>query len=315
MFKWSDTQNLSARPRAHELADFAELECWQNRRISRTDLIDLLSLGAVNEGSDAGPGKGTALEAIVLDAFGNLGHRAGACREGYPFQLDLQGYALSFNQLALNHRYVVYQYLLLATRLDMRSNRMHAGLDGALLFEELAAEAAREYLGARAESLVFGTAAEEGNFQAKVNELCRLIKEGGGFVERDATPSRPRDGKLDVVAWKHFTDGLAGKLIVFGQCKTGTNYSDTLTQLNPTAFYQKWFRDALVVTPVRTFFIAEALPSDQRYNASSDAGILFDRCRIVDFCDNVDKDVLSKVTAWTIAAAKANGLPEPLGEA
>lgn len=315
MFKWPDTQTLSARPQAHELADYAELECWKYRRLSQTDLAELLIRGAESDGADAGPGRGTIAETVIVDAFENLEHRAGACREGYPFKLDAEGYTLSLNPLASNRRRVIYQYLLLATRLDMRSNRKHVSLDGTLLFEELAAEAAREYLGARAESLVFGTAAEEGSFQAKVNELCRLIKEGGGFVERDATPSRPRDGKLDVVAWKHFTDGLAGKFIVFGQCKTGTNYSDTLTQLNPTAFYQKWFRDALVVTPVRTFFVAEALSSDQRYNASSDAGILFDRCRIVDFCDNVDKDVLSKVTAWTIAAAKANGLPEPLGEA
>lgn len=310
---------LPARPSpaasAHELADFAEIVCLQESGVSMAALTRLLVAQAENDYYDGVPEDDIEISVPVAEAFNEIHDRDSRCRDGYPFScVGAQG-LLRLKRENANHKHIVYQYLLLATRLNMQKERLQANIDGALLFEELAAEAAREYLGARAESLVFGTAAEEGNFQAKVNELCRLIKEGGGFVERDATPSRPRDGKLDVVAWKHFTDGLAGKLIVFGQCKTGTNYSDTLTQLNPTAFYQKWFRDALVVTPVRTFFVAEALPSDQRYNASSDAGILFDRCRIVDFCDNVDNDVLSKVTAWTIAAAKANGLPEPLGDA
>ena len=118
-----------------------------------------------------------------------------------------------------------------------------------------------------------------------------------------------RDGKLDVVVWKHFTDGLAGKLIAFGQCKTGTSYRDSLTQLQPDSFCRKWLRSPLVLTPVRMFFVSEALPRSLWRNDSIDAGLLFDRCRIVDFCDNVSRDVLVKVTTWTAAAAKATELP------
>ncbi|MCY4614706.1 MAG: hypothetical protein OXB94_13945, partial [Nitrospira sp.] len=83
--------------------------------------------------------------------------------------------------------------------------------DGTLLFEELAAEAAREYLGARAESLVFGTAAGTADFPGKGNALFGKIREGNGFVNRDETPPNENDDKLDIVVWKHFTDGLAGK--------------------------------------------------------------------------------------------------------
>ena len=45
------------------------------------------------------------------------------------------------------------------------------------------------------------------------------------------------------------------------------------------------------------------------YSASSDAGLLFDRCRIVDFCDDISSEVLKKVTIWTEAAAEAADLP------
>lgn len=38
---------------------------------------------------------------------------------------------------------------------------------------------------------------------------------------------------------------------------------------------------------------------------------LFDRCRIVDFCDSVAEDVLEEVRTWTEAAAKGTKLPNP----
>ena len=60
---------------------------------------------------------------------------------------------------------------------------------------------------------------------------------------------------------------------------------------------------------MRMFFIAEAISRLGWDSVSSKAGLLFDRCRIVDFCDGISEDVLEKVKAWTEAAAKANELP------
>ena len=121
-------------------------------------------------------------------------------------------------------RHAIYKYLLLATRLNMKDDRRHAGCDGAHLFEELAAESARCYLGDRSESLVFGTAAGTAGFSGKVDDLCARLGEGGGFRNPDDVAPTERDGKLDVVAWKSFSDRRPGKLIAFGQCKTGTHY-------------------------------------------------------------------------------------------
>ena len=191
----------------------------------------------------------------------------------------------------------------------MRDNRVHADIDGSLLLEELAADVAREYLGARAESVVFGTAAGTADFPGRIDALCKQMEEGIGFVNRDEAQPSERDGKLDVVAWKHFADRLPGKLIAFGQCKTGTNYKDTLTQLQPDSFCKKWLQSPLILLPVRMFFVAEAVSRLHWYSTSSDAGLLFDRCRIVDFCDDISGDVLERVTAWTEAAAEAADLP------
>ena len=57
------------------------------------------------------------------------------------------------------------------------------------------------------------------------------------------------------------------------------------------------------------FFAAEAMSRLRWYSGASDAGLLFDRCRIVDFCDNLTKDVFAKVKTWTEAAAVATALP------
>ena len=305
MFKWPGEP--SARAPEHELADFVELATWQRNSMSMTALTKLLGRLDENDYSDGVPEE-EERDRVVEEAYMEIERRKEACRNGYPFVIGEQGDTLRADQDIPNNKHLIYKYLLLATRLNMKDNRVHADIDGALLFEELASEVAREYLGARAESFVFGTAAETHSFRDKVNDLCARIGEGDGFVNRDESPPRERDGKLDVVVWKHFTDGLAGKLIAFGQCKTGTNYKDSLTQLQPDSFCKKWLQSPLVLTPVRMFFVSEALPRSHWRNDSIDAGLLFDRCRIVDFCDNVSRDVLVKVTTWTAAAAKATEL-------
>ena len=308
MFKWPGAP--SAHASEHELADYAELICWRQGSTSSTALSRLLGRLEDNDYSDGVPEEETT-DTDVEESYTEIEQRVIACRDGYPFKIMKPGYTLQANQEGENHKHLIYKYLLLATRLHMDNNRCHADIDGALLLEELAAEVAREYLGVRAESLVFGTAAGETGFREKIDELCKQMKEGSGFVSRVRTPPREQDGKLDVVGWKHFTDDLPGKLIVFGQCKTGTNYKSTLTQLQPDSFCRKWLQSPLVITPVRMFFVSEALPRGDWYNVSSDAGLLFDRCRIVDFCDNISTDVLEKVRAWTAAASEATELPSP----
>ena len=70
-------------------------------------------------------------------------------------------------------------------------------------------------------------------------------------------------------------------------------------------------RDPLIVPPVRMFFVAEALAlsDEDRSDIGIEAGLLFDRCRIVDFCVGVDDSVLERVKNWTAAAAEAAELP------
>ena len=309
MFNWPGTPSLRAEE--HELADFLELAAWRDGGVSAVALSRLLGRLGENDYSSGVPEEEEE-DPAVENAFAELERRRDACDGGYPFVLGDKGVTVRLDEPedeAGVARHAIYKYLLLATRLNMKDNRCHAGCDGALLFEELAAESAKLYLGARSESLVFGTAAGAGDFPGKIDELCERMGEGGGFCNRDGAPPRAQDGKLDVVAWKPFADRLPGKLIAFGQCKTGTHYEGELTQLQPGSFCSKWIHTPPAVTPVRMFFLAEARPRARWRSAAVDAGILFDRCRVVDFCRDPSPPVGQKVREWTRAAAAATGLP------
>ncbi len=304
MFKLPGTPSPLAS--AHELADHAEWVCWRDNGTSMTALLQDLGRLEENDYINGVPEEEKTPK-IVEEAFIEIERRSNACRDGYPFALGRTGITLLSDQESENHKHIIYKYLLLATRMNMTSNRRHADMDGTLLFEELAAEVGQSYFGARAEKFIFGTAAAASDFPSKVNQLCEQMQEHVRYRDRRQARSNARDGKLDVVVWIPFADNLPGKFIAFGQCKTGTHYRDTLTQLQPDSFCNKWLNPPLVPTPKRMFFVAEALPQiwSSRYDDASDAGLLFDRCRIVDYCDDVSAEILAKVKAWTEAAAAA----------
>ncbi len=306
MFKWLHAPSVRARD--NELADYAELISWQRNSMSVTALSRVLSRPEDNDYVHGVPEE-DEVDHVVEESYVEIEKRREACGDGYPYTVDAEGYQLYNQPESDNHKYLIYRFLLLATRLNMASNRIHAEIDGSLLFEKLAAEAARRYLGDRARSHVFGTSAGGGSFVDRIGELCALIKEGDGFKSRNALSPRLQDDRLDIVAWTPFADQSQGKLIAFGQCKTGTSYRDALASLQPDAFCDKWFRSSPAAPPMRMFFVSEALSRSHWYSTARDAGILFDRCRIVDCCDEVRQDVLKDVATWTQAAAAANDLP------
>lgn len=302
MFKWPGSP--SAKADEHELADFVELVSWRDGSMSAVDLAR--HLGRVDE-VDYSDGvqeeEEEGVDVLAESVFAELEHRANACLHGYPFSIGNSGQSVRFiGDDTGDVRHAIYAFLLLATRLNMNIDRVQDGINGTVIFEKLAAEAARIYLGERSKSFVFGTSAQGVSFKEKVNDLCTRIGEGDGFSNRGGDGRRQKDGKLDLVAWTPFSDRLPSKLLVFGQCKTGTHFKEQLAQLQPDTFCSNWFRSQPAVMPVRAFFVAEALPRSVWRNSAVEGGLLFDRCRIVDFINGASDDVLNKVQTWTAAA-------------
>ena len=308
MFKWPNSP--SARAPEHELADYAELLCWKQGTVSMTELAQALGRLAENDYSDGVPEE-EDIPSDIEEAFQEIEGRILSCGGGYPFGIGDTGKFLYRIPYDDNCQHLVYKYLLLATRLNMNENREHGDINGTELLELLSSEVARTYLGHRAESLVFGTAEDAGDFPAKIDSLCRALGEGGGYSGQGGRGRQKKDDKLDVVAWKPFSDQREGKLIAFGQCKTGTNWKDTLAQLQPDNFCKKWFLSQPALAPVRMFFVSEALSSVDWRNQCIDAGLLFDRCRIVDFTEDISPALTESLQNWTRAASEATDLPNP----
>jgi hypothetical protein len=189
----------------------------------------------------------------------------------------------------------------------MRDSRVHAGVDGADLLEEVSAVVLKAYLGGagRAKSFVFGTAVA-GGFKNKIEGLCAEIGEGGGFENIDGDgPVDANDDKLDAVAWVPFVDGQPGKLVLFAQCKTGSNWEDQITQLQPDAFLKRWTKHrGFLVDPVRVFCISEAARLAKWKGTLLYAGLLFERCRLVDFSNGIEGALLERIRAWSAAAVE-----------
>lgn len=295
----------SARADVHELADYTELLAWKGGSVSAREVLAILGREGENEGNvgceDEDDRNADAFDEVVNE----FEYRQEACGQRYPFRLDRTGNVLTFAPQDELSSWL-YGYLLLSTRLNMTNNRTHAAIDGTTILEDVAATGLRQYLGCeRADSIVFGTAAGSANFAARVTELCALLGEGVRYRNSYVLPNDAKDDKLDVVAWLPFWDEKSSALIVFGQCKTGTAWTEQLCQLKPETFIKKWMDTGFTIDPVRAYFISES-PSRAKWGGYAvQGGLLFDRCRLVDCCDVMDDALYRRMLTWSKAALKA----------
>src|SRR5690606_9993303 len=134
-------------------------------------------------------------------------------------------------------------------------------LDGEKLFEEDCGCAAATYLGWPSQNIkrfVFGfpRRAQPRGCKDALDALCRALGGGIGHRRGRATLPNQKDGKLDVVAWKDFDDRRGGKLITFGQCATGRDWPDKVTELpRSDDWCTLWMADRPGVFPLRCFYV------------------------------------------------------------
>lgn len=304
MYKFPDVPSPKAD--VHEIADFIEIECIRHKRVSARDVSASLNILVDYDYRINGVPEEEELEPKIVESLHEIEQRQRFCGNRYPFSVSQHGYVVTFNPMIDEIIREVYTFLLFTTRLDMQKERIQNNIDGALLFEELSEYTGKNYFGERAESFLFGTASRGSNFRDKIKSLVQRMKEGRGFESRsDSSPNINKDDNLDVVVWKSFSDGYPGKLIGFGQCKTGTYWENSLTSLQPDSFCKKWFRNQPAVNPIRLYFISESILRTDWYNHTSEAGILFDRCRIMDYLPIYESlPFFPQIKTWNRAVAE-----------
>ena len=295
-----------------ELADWAEAECLRSGSMSVTELSRTLLREHEPDHSD-GVEEENPFENDLAEGLHEIADRGTRSGSGHPFSIDASGYVLRYDgSEALAHKNLAYCFMLFATRLNMQSDRTHADEDGTALLEHLSSVVARDYWGSRAESYVFGTAAGSGGFAARIDDLCEKTGEGGGFRNVGGGQITSQDGKLDVVVWKPFSDRRRGQAMGFGQCKSGTLWEDNLLDLWPDKFYDRWIdMPHPPFDPTRLFFVAESIDRSRWYPNVLDGGLVFDRCRMVDYLpsptDGHLAGLIPRILSWTSAVAEKHG--------
>lgn len=297
MFKLGQLPSPRAKP--HELADWIELQCLRFGIISIRGAANALKQRSDNLADEGCSDEDDEAIACLDEALGEVARRRDILPTEFPFIIESEGQVVRrFDQKSLGS--LLYRFLLLTTRLNMTAAKVQGGQDGTQLFEELTAIALSRYLRAPAvQTMVFGTASL-GGFEEKARELCARLEEGE-FRPIDNAPVDANDDGLDVVTWIPFPDGLAGKLLIFCQCKTGTSWSEATEDLQPDHFIQKWI-PGVVSKPVRAFSIAESPDIRHSQSRAIETGLILDRCRLVSVCDQLPEELSTRIEVWTSAA-------------
>ncbi len=144
-----------------EIGDFIELECL--RRVDAN--VSALDIAKIMERQSDRLTQESILQNVHnsiadLEArIDNIGSKGAL----YPFTVDAKGEVIQYRKdFDENHR-VLYLFLLLCTRMNMKNDRKHASHDAAVLFEQLCREVSIRLWGGigddRVNAIVFGTVA------------------------------------------------------------------------------------------------------------------------------------------------------------
>lgn len=249
----------------------ANSEEWQ-----RSDLIRDDSVGLIHE---------------------ELATRSDLLGTAYPFDLD-QGTLI----YAKDRHSSVYEFLLSAS-----SSKFVSGQYAELprTFERVATRLVTAYFGANAEGIHIGWP-RDGNtsFEAVADLLHKRTGEWHWGPEENLDPADVKDEGCDFVVWLHPSDGRKiGQLFVLGQCACGNNWQDKYSDLNVKRM-ERWFNPLSTVDPVRAFATPRHVDDDLFREASREAGLLFDRARLVLIASSAgtnafDSEVLDRMNDLT----------------
>ena len=288
-------------PKAYkeETADFWELQAirYPDMPISQRHISKEIAIALDERKHDGIESDDDDLDQSFDDILTELTNRRKASAKKYPFEIGKYSIRLKSEDAIYKDLYI---FLLLSTRLNMTKDKNQNGVDATLLFEEICAIAVKNYLGHNTQSFVFGTAADA-SFQDKVKDMIAKIGEGGYFnPPYNIDPTQKKDDGVDVVAYKNFADGKMGKLIAFGQCKTGTSsWKDGKFKLRPSDFCINWFASPVVYTPLRLLFICDTMNEGNTFFDDQQGFIVFNRFRIMEYLpESLDNSIIIRVKKW-----------------
>ena len=234
---------------------------------------------------------------LVMD---EIDRRFSACPNNYPFNLNRT--RLEVNPAISEYNKSIYIFFLLATRFNMSNYNVQNGLDGTLLFEQLCGPIGKHFWGYNTDYIINGTSAR-GGFPERVGDIIKLIKEGEGFNNSNHGNVTKKDDGVDIVLVKNFNDNREGKLIGFGQCKTGTDWQNTIDLTKIRNFTKNWFSTQPVLSPVPIAFITDTLYYERNFITDQRGLLVFNRFRLMEYLpDDIGTELYDRILSWVDGA-------------
>ena len=275
ILKWADWLELSAVHRADHSS-------------SRGDIEGALRLSGYQDGQEA-------IENRCNDVFFELLDRSSSAGEAYPFTvmpslLEAKG--------AVDD-YPAYFFCLCLSYAGWNKKKGQ-GQIAARMFEDLSCVAAKAYIGGDVARFAYqrkgGKSGLPKGFREAIAGLAIGLAEGEGCVHAPARSTK--DDALDVVAWRHFPDRQAGKLLLVGQCASGEDWVGKLNDLNPIATTNEWMIRPIISPMLRAMFIPHRIRREEWERCSRRAGVIFDRCRLAHWVHSA-AETMDEHRAWT----------------
>ena len=214
-----------------------------------------------------------------------LRRRASLLKSAYPFQLEPANLVHDRQR-----RSIMYEFLL-AVSIAVRGPLLQ---DATRLFERVATQVVESYFGKNARSMHFGWPRDgKVPFRDAVKEVHARTDEWIWGPEAGLDLARAKDERCDFIVWLESTDRRVGQLFVVGQCACGNNWQDKWRELNVERL-RRWFNPLSWVEPVRSFATPRHVTDVLLKEASREAGLIFDRSRLV--LATVDQDILDDET-------------------
>lgn len=268
------------------LADWIEVMMLLSSKpyISRAQLIEAL---AANLGSTA-----QELETPVNLLFAEFGRRRRIVGVGYPLKLD--GNLIRFDDTS---NFEFYKFLLLVS-LDgpMRRGKKFKDIDE--IFDKVVCAAMRAYFGEGAEAVRFGWPVSDDRPKQFKPALEWLSTKMGMPLGSAVSSPKTKDGGVDVVAWKPFTDHRTAFLVAFAQCTVQTKWYPKRKDVIERLWYSRidtggWAVSVLAVP----FNIPKNFENWDDLRRA--VNIVFDRLRLAQMLGRSNSAEFDAMTRWS----------------
>ena len=250
-------------------ADYLELNAlFSNESQSFSeDIVSALELAADTEYDDVDAEVRTR-EEVAARTVARMASRKRVLATSYPFDIDDNGDVIFYTGDKTDHGHTAYLVSLILSNLKSVSpllvgSEAHPTEEEVSrlrrYFQYLATAAIAAEVGGPAWSFGFPRPDRTG-FLPKLSEIWVSFKDG--IVDPDpSAPTDPKDGGVDIFAWREQKDGLPGFLLLAAQVATGCDWKEKSIKFHVGGVFQnRWFSRVPVSAMVAYHVIPFARP-------------------------------------------------------